>query len=252
MAAVTSDAIVLQVFPYGDTSRILKLLTATHGLRTVIAKGALRPRSRFGGMLEPFATGIATFHVREGREIQTLSAFDLSHGHQSLGADLLRFAGASLLAEILLRTASEEPQPHLFHHLADSLALLQRCDLVALESTILSAVWTLIARLGFAPELDACLDCGRTIDPAEDVRFDHTAGGVHCAGCAAGSPGRTLPARARRALGGLLAGHAATLERTEGHWRLLTLFLDHHVLEGSSLRSLAFLAETLDSRRCAG
>ena len=59
MAAVTSDAIILQVFPYGDTSRILKLLTATHGLRTVIAKGALRPRSHFG-VLEPFATGVAT------------------------------------------------------------------------------------------------------------------------------------------------------------------------------------------------
>lgn len=252
MAAVTSDAIILQVFPYGDTSRILKLLTATHGLRTVIAKGALRPRSRFGGVLEPFTAGVATLHLREGREIQTLSAFDLSRGHQALGSDLLRFGGASLLAEILLRTASEEAQPHLFQHLADSLAVLQHCEPAALESAILAAVWTLIGQLGFAPELDACLDCGRTLEPAEEVRFDHTAGGVRCTGCAAGTAGRNLPARGRHALAGFLAGDAVPVERTEGHWRLLSLFLDHHVLEGSSLRSLAFLAETLGSRRCAG
>ena len=77
MSAVTDDALILQAFPYGDTSRILRLLTRRHGLRSVIARGALRPRSRFGGSLEPFAEGIATLHLRANRDLQTLTAFEL-------------------------------------------------------------------------------------------------------------------------------------------------------------------------------
>ena len=51
---VEDRALILQAYPYGETSRILKLLCESHGLRTVIAKGARRPKSRFGGLLEPF------------------------------------------------------------------------------------------------------------------------------------------------------------------------------------------------------
>lgn len=246
MGLVVSESIILQVFPYGETSKILRILTATHGLRSVMARGALRPRSRFGGVLEPFAVGTATFYVKEGRDLQTLGEFELSRSHQRLGTDLLRFGGASLIAEIALRTGSEEPQPRLFERVRQTITGLQDAETSQLESLVLAGAWSLIATLGFAPELDACLDCGRSLDPAEEVRFDYGAGGVRCAECGAGAPGRLLPPHARAALATLVRGSAVPLARTEGHWRLLSMYLDHHVLEGSALRSMAFLTATLE------
>lgn len=246
---ITTDSIILQVFPYGDTSKILRLLTASHGLRSAIAKGALRPRSRFGGVLEPFAAGVATLVLRDGRDLHTLSGFELERSRQKLGSDLLRFAGASLIAELVVKTGSEESQPDLFDRVRRTLQRLQDCETATLESAILAGVWAVVSLLGFAPELETCLDCARELDSTEETRFDYVAGGARCSVCAAGRPGKRLPAHARSALARLAAGEEVPLEETAGHWHLISMFLDHHVLEGGSLRSLSFLAQTVNPRR---
>ena len=64
MPIVTDSALILQVYPYSETSKILRLLTRGHGLRSAMARGALRPRSRYGGVLEPFTQGTATFFLK--------------------------------------------------------------------------------------------------------------------------------------------------------------------------------------------
>ncbi len=256
MAPVALDAIILQVFPYSETSKILRLLTRTHGVRSAIAKGATRPRSRFGGVLEPFAEGSATFYLREGRELQTLSAFELVRGHQALGRNLVRFGAASLLAELLLRTASEEAHPELFDAFRAALDALERAPDESVEAVALAQCWNLVAHLGFAPALDECTACGRTLAPDEDVSFDHAAGAVRCAGCAppgAASPGRPLPAFARQALAGFLRGESEPAPaRTAAHWALLRRFLFQHVVEGRELRALDFLEAALAAARTGG
>lgn len=244
MAATATDAIVLQSFPYGETSRIVRLLTRSAGVHSAIAKGALRPRSRYA-LMEPFAEGAATLYIRDTRDLQTLGGFDLTCSRQGLGRDLLRFGGASLLAELVLRTASEESNPNLYHAVAVGLDRLLDVDGDALEVSVLAVTWHLIAELGFTPVLDCCIACGRGVDPGRDVMFDYAAGGLRCDGCAAGLPGRRIPARARAALVAFSRGEPATVGATEGHWRLLTRYLEHHILEGAPLRSLHFVATSL-------
>jgi DNA repair protein RecO (recombination protein O) len=251
MPVLLLESIVLQTFPYSETSKILRLLTRTHGVRSALARGAMRPKSKYG-VLEPFAEGLATFYLREGRELQTLSGFELTRSHQALGRNLVRFGGASLLAELVLRTASEESQPALFDALSAGLAHLEAASDEQVEAVALAECWNLVAHLGFAPSLDECLACGRAIAEDEDVRLDHAAGAVLCAECAPGgasSPGRPLPAFARATLGRFLRGEAAPApERTAAHWALLRRFLLHHVVEGSELRSLEFLESALKER----
>lgn len=245
MAPVTTEALILQTYPYGETSRILRLFTREHGLQSAIAKGATRPRSRFGGVLEPFASGWATLYLKHSRELQTLAAFELIRARQSLGNDLLRFGGAALVTELVLRTTSEEAQPGLFAAVLAALDTLEAVPEPALERTILTIMWQLTALLGFAPALAECLACGRTLGPDEETRFNYSEGGVLCAECGQAGGGAVLPARARAALRALVRGEEAPLERTLGHWRLLERYLDHHVLEGGTLRSFEFLAQTL-------
>ena len=244
MAATATDAIVLQSFPYGETSRIVRLLTRSAGVHSAIAKGALRPRSRYA-MMEPFAEGAATLYIRDTRDLQTLGGFDLTRSRQGLGRDLLRFGGASLIAELVLRTASEEANPDLYDAVAAGLDRLLGVAPENLEVSVLAVTWHLIAQLGFTPELDCCIVCGSAIDPASDAMFDYAAGGLRCDGCAAGLPGRRIPARARAALLEFSSGRPAAVGVTEGHWRLLTRYLEHHILEGSPLRSLHFVATSL-------
>lgn len=245
MALVTTDAVVLQAFKYSDTSKILRLITRTSGLQSVIAKGATRPKSPYGGVLEPFVEGTATFYTKDNRDLHTLSSFELGRSRQRLGLDLVRFGGASLIAELVLRSGIEEPDADLFDAVRNALDRIQDAASDHVEEVVLGETWALIAQLGFAPALDECIGCARMIEDQEEVSFDYAAGGVRCESCGAGMPGKLLPAHARIALMQLLQGEHVELERTAAHWRLLARFLAHHVLDGTTLKSLAFLAETL-------
>jgi len=245
MPQVACSALVLQTFAYSDTSKILRLLTREHGLQSVIAKGALRPKSRFGGVLEAFTEGHVTFYLRELRDLHTLAGFELIRSRQKLGADLVRFGGASLVAELVLRVGSEESDPELFDAVRDALNAIEQAPLPQLESTVLAVTWSIVTRLGFGPALDDCLSCSRTITEQEEVLFDYATGGVQCLNCGNGQGGRLVPAAALNALRALTRGEVVELPRTGAHWRLLGRFLSHHVLEGQSLQSLSFLAEAV-------
>ena len=245
MPIVTDSALILQVYPYSETSKILRLLTRAHGVRSAMARGALRPKSRYGGVLEPFTQGTATFFLKENRELQTLSGFDLERSRQRLGDDLVRFAAASLIAEVILLTGAEVSDPALYDGVVDWLDRIESTPATAVEAQAVTAAWSLVAALGFAPDLERCIRCARAPGDDEETRFDYTAGGILCTVCGAGI-GVALPPHARAALASMSAGSVVHLDRYVAYWTLLDRFLTYHVTDGRSLRSLEFLAEAIE------
>lgn len=238
MPLVSARSLVLQSFPYSETSKILRLFTRDHGLRSVIAKGAQRPRSRFGGLLEPFTEGVAGFHLREGRDLHTLSGWDLVRSHQALGRDLTGFAGASLVAELALRYATEEPYPALYHALAGAFDALTAAPEKERERVALAAVWLVVSLLGFAPQTGGCVGCGRPFAPGEATRFDVEGGGATCRECR--PAGRLLDPASRGELAAMLAGQApaAPLADPSAHRMLLRGYLNAQLARDRPLRSL--------------
>ena len=77
MALLATDAIVLHAFNYLESSRILRLVTREGGVRSALARGARRSSRRYGSALDLFAQGSAHLHARPGRDLDTLSAFDV-------------------------------------------------------------------------------------------------------------------------------------------------------------------------------
>lgn len=242
MPPVRSPALILHAFPYGDTSLILRLLTPGHGVRSVIAKGARGARSRFGGVLEPFTEGEAQFTLREGRDLLTLTGFSLIRSRQGIGRDLTSFTAAALLAEIALRSGTEEPHPELFEFLKDSL------DRLALPppdpaATALRALWGLIGLVGFQPEMESCVRCGRLLGVDEPARFDVEGGGVACRTCRVS--GRILPPAVRQQIVGMGRGRemVVTAQEARVHAALLEAFLPAHLSPDRGLRSLSLFRE---------
>lgn len=239
MALVTSRALVLQAFPYSETSKILRLFTWDLGTVSVIAKGALRPKSRYGGVLEPFTEGVATFYHRPNRELHTLSGFDLVRSRQGLGRSLTGFAGASLLAEIVLRTGAEEPHPELYGTLIaawDAIAAAEDAD--AALATALTGAWTVVSLLGFEPQTGHCIACERPLVPAEPVRFDTVAGGVACTRCR--PAGRLIDGATRAELRAMVHGSvpAVPFGNPGLHRALVRVWLETHLQHDRPFRSL--------------
>lgn len=245
MALATTRALVLQSFPYSETSKVLRLYTLEHGLRSVMAKGALRPRSRYGGVLEPFTEGTATFYLKEGRDLHTLSGFDLVRSRQALGRSLVGFAGASLLAEVVMRTGTEEPHPALYETLVHAWDVVAQAEGPAQAlAASLAGAWSVVVLLGFEPQAGACVHCGREVADDEPVRFDAGAGGVACTFCR--PAGRVLDPESRAELRRMLLGEVPEggVARPKTQGALLRAFLEAQLSQDRPFRSLELFLES--------
>jgi len=234
VALVSTGALVLQTFPYSETSKVLRLYTHDFGLRSVMAKGALRPKSRFGGLLEPFTEGTASFYLRPGRDLHTLGGWDLVRSRQALGRSLPAFAGASLLA-----AGTEDPHPQVYAALAASWDDIAAAATPAeAERVVLTGAWTMVSLLGFEPQTEACVVCGRPVPADEPVRFDAGAGGVACTRCR--PVGRVLDPATRADVARMSRGHVppAALARPGAHRALLRAFLEAQLAHDRPFRSL--------------
>ena len=251
---VTTPVTILKTYDYSETSKILRCLTRDLGLRSVIAKGARRPRSRFGGLVEPFSDGIATFYLKDGRDLYTLSSFELTRERQALGHDLVRFGGAGLLTELALRFSSASEERRLFDRLRIGLDRLVAApgDAAALA---LREAWGMISALGFRPAVARCVSCSGESNDAEESRFDLEAGGLQCLRCIRRNPergrGLDLPPEAGRELRALAAParngapplgplRTGRLQRA-----ILREFVVLHLADDRPLNSLAFLERQL-------
>lgn len=238
---VTTDAIVLHAFDYRETSRILRVVTREHGVRSVIARGARRSKNRFGPALDLFAEGTAQIALHPTGDLHTLVSFDVQRARPELAQIWGRFAAANALAEIVLRFARDDTHSELFVAFQRALDALAAADGAAVASTGLGGAWAVVAELGFGPALDACAACGAPLAGQETVVFGHRAGGVLCDRCAGGTHGtRRLPQSARAALIGWIAGEPVTLAdplEAKAHQRLLREFLQEHLGEDRPLRA---------------
>jgi DNA repair protein RecO (recombination protein O) len=244
MALVTTSAIVLSALRYSETSKIVRLATRDLGVQSAIAKGALRPRSRFGAALQILSEGQAQLLVKEHRELHLLTGFDLLHLHVGLAGDLGRYATASALAEVMLRFAPADPHPGSYDLLSGSLARLERTPPTDADALGFRLLWHLVSVLGFAPSLDACVRDGAVLPDGGALSFSTREGGALCASCAAEHGATRLPERARADLLALLDEDAAlpALDRrhAESHRRLLARYIRHHLGEGAELPALEF------------
>jgi DNA repair protein RecO (recombination protein O) len=241
MSTLVTEAIVLHAFDYLETSRIIRLITRDAGVQSVIARGARNSRMRFGSALDLFAQGTSDIQMREHRELQVLSSFELTRARPQYALDVGRFTAGSMIAELTLRTSSDEPQPALFDAVALALDNLAAAPAEQSVAAGLAGAWQIVAALGFAPALDMCANCHAELDPSASVAFSHSAGGALCTRCgqlASGS--RVIPSDARNAIRSWLDGEFSTQlspQEERAHQRLLREFFLEHIAGDRDLKA---------------
>jgi len=261
VATIHTEALVLRAVDFGESDRIVHLLTPALGLLPAIAKGARRSRRRFPGTLDLLNRLAVQVERRRPAVLARLESARLLHTYEAVRGDASRFALACYLLELLDRLAPEGGAPadlgRLFRFALDALELLDRDAPDARMRTLLEL--RALSALGLRPELRRCVCCDRAIEApagaaALVVRFVIAEGGPVCPSCAASpSPlGAALPVHlgtlraldralrfplaqmGRVALGGGALGEAA---------QLVTRFLGFHV--GVELQSRRILDEQL-------
>ena len=235
------NAIALRIHPFGNTSRIVVWLSATHGKLATLAKGSQRDRSPFLGQYDLFYTCELLFYAREHRNLHILKECDPLEIRPSFRVDWRACAAASYVASVLDRVLPVGPAPaSLYALLSNTLnqlafrtpgpAFLPRFELLLLHE------------LGLAPGWDVCARCRTDLREGVSARGDVTQGAVLCESCAAGQ-GTSLSAAALHAIRQMRDGTPppSLPERVFREVRtLMGGLLEHHADLSSQSREIAF------------
>ena len=179
-----TEAIVLRSIRYGEADRILHLYSRERGRIGAVAKGVRRPKSRFGGRLEPLFRVNLVLHEGRG-ELCTVTSAQTVHAHAALRESRAPLARAVEACEAVLRLFdSAEANVPAYNLLCHELALLDAMPAAATRAQALAFRLKLLLAAGFVPELSSCASCG---EREHLGGFSAGAGGVVCAACEAGS-----------------------------------------------------------------
>lgn len=153
------EGIVLRTGPYGETNKIVTLLTREAGKVTAMARGARKPASRLAAVTQPFTHGI--FMVYKGRGMGTLQSGDPLDPMRHLHQDITATAYASYIAELMDRLIEDnQPSPAQFELLRQAFhAIDEEYDP---EAITLFVEWKMLPVAGIHPVLHQCASCGAT------------------------------------------------------------------------------------------
>jgi DNA repair protein RecO (recombination protein O) len=237
---------VLRVVDFGESDRVVALLTRDEGRTSALARAARRSRKRFGGALETGA--LLRVEYRHGRgDLVHLERAEVLDAHPGTLRSLGRVALASTVVELLRELCPElSADPGTFDV---AVAALARIDREApREELLLAFELHLLGRLGYAPVLEACVATGAPAPAGRSAYFDPARGGV--VSRAAGGGPLVLGWPARRAMIAALEDpdpgvEAWDLESRLAVRRALEAFLSRHL--GKKLRSAPFVVTVFGS-----
>lgn len=235
------DAIALRMYPFGNTSRVVVWLSATHGKMATMVKGSQRDRSPFLGQYDLFYTCELLFYAREHRNLHILKECFPLEIRPAFRTDWRACAAASYAAGVLDRVLPIGSAPaSLFALLSDTL------DRLAIRTPgpafLVHFELLLLHELGLAPGWDACARCRADLRGGTASRWDVAHGAVLCESCAAGQ-GMALSAAALQALRQMRDGTPppSLPERVFREVRtILGGLLEHHADLSSRSREIAF------------
>ncbi len=182
-----ATGINLKAQAFGESDRLVTILTKEYGLVKAIAPGARKHNSSLGGRSAMFVVNEVL--IAKGRSLDKITQANTVKSYPGLAKNLGKLAASQYLAEIVLCQAlSENPQFELYELLNEHLARLESVEshnsakILALLS---HGIFQFLALAGFTPQVEACCLTQRLLIPdfteaKSQVGFSINGGGIIC------------------------------------------------------------------------
>ncbi|HET9694578.1 MAG TPA: DNA repair protein RecO [Steroidobacteraceae bacterium] len=183
-------AFLLHHYPWRDTSRILELLTRSHGRVSVIARGSRQSAAASGGALQPFTACLVSWSARG--ELGYLTGTERSYTTPFAAGEVGSLAGDRLMSgfyanELLLKLLQRnDPHPALFDAYGD---LLEHLHAPAADATRALRLFEkrLLDELGWGLNLAHEATSGAPLEPGRSYRYGLEGGAEPVDGVAEGT-----------------------------------------------------------------
>jgi len=199
---IKTEAIVLRVHPWSNTSHLVVWLTPEHGRVSTRVKGACRPKSLFLGQYDLCYTCELLFYARETGGVHSIREVSPLDTRDPLRFNWRSACAANYYAD-LAHHASVPMQEARSHYELLRRDLDALCHDIPRPVDILLHEARVLKLLGLAPNLAPCPACH---GPEQSVRYSVTAARPlceHTRPAAATDTVLTLPPGVLQALGGL-------------------------------------------------
>jgi DNA repair protein RecO (recombination protein O) len=177
MALRESEAIVLRTYPLREADLLVTLFTRLEGKIHGVARSAKKSKRRFGGALEPLTYVRAFYDVRERQELARMDSCEVLESPLASEVSYARAVALGHIAELLDELLPDhEANDAIFRLTLSVLNVLTGPD-IWMPVTYFE-LW-LTRLVGFLPELNECVVCGRNLNGSR-AYFHALADGLTC------------------------------------------------------------------------
>ena len=170
------EGIILNELAYGETSKIINVLTKDEGIIGIMAKGAKSMKSPLRSVTGVLTYGNFVIYYKEDK-LSTLKSVDVKNMWKEIHNDLTKISYATYLCE-LVKQVSKETSQNIFDDFYFSLLKIEE----GLDPLIITNILELkcLPLLGVGLNLDECIRCG---NKTQIVTIDASYGGLICKNC---------------------------------------------------------------------
>lgn len=178
-----TPAVLLSAMRWRESSKIIHVFTREAGCVKMVARGALRPKSDFRGVLETLNLMEIIYVPKDRQSLQNLNNASLLKGFIRIREDLRKTAIAFSALELIQKLlAVHEPLPEFFDYCQEWLLALENSE----AKLPLPFLWHFLIRLsetlGFGWQLTFCSQCNDDKDRYPAL-LDTREGTLRCADC---------------------------------------------------------------------
>lgn len=171
------EGIIISEVAYGDTSKIVNVLTKDHGIVGVMCKGAKSLKSRLRTCTMKYTYGFFHVYLKEGK-LSILKDVDVIDDFSHLKTDITFISYMAYVVELASQVTKQNDDPAIYGLL---ISILKKMN-AGLNPRVLTNILEikLLDYLGVSLNLDSCVRCG---NKTNIITIDPDAGGYICQNC---------------------------------------------------------------------
>ncbi|UOQ86038.1 DNA repair protein RecO [Gracilibacillus salinarum] len=171
------EGFVLKTQDYGETHKIVTLLTPSLGKVGAIARGAKKTKSRMAAITQPFIHG--SYLIQPSSGLAVVQQGEVLSSFRKIREDIFKTGYTSYLAELTDKLVDpKQYNPFIYQQLLHTVNKIN----VGQDAEIITMIyeWKMYKEAGFAPVVTQCVSCGRK---DELKAFSISNGGLLCRQC---------------------------------------------------------------------
>lgn len=171
------EGLIVKETPYGDTSKIIQVLTKEYGIISIMCKGAKSMKSKLRSLTMRFTYGIFHIYYKENK-LSTLVTVDIIDNLTNIKNDITLISYMTYLTELTTQVIKQGNDKEVYDEFINGILKINN----SLDPLVITNILELkyLPYLGVGLNLDSCVKCGNTNNI---ITIDGDAGGYLCVNC---------------------------------------------------------------------